>query len=174
MFKFKHIASGVIAGMLLVGCGGGISDEALEATGLKGAPKWVIEGGEGLYSAVGDAPIINNNVNFARTEALATARAEVAKQISVKVSSYLKKTTQRQDATLNEDIKNEITETAQKDLTNSSASAFWISDDGKRAYILVKLSEEAVDAVKKALEKQEINVVDLEQDAMKYKAQQQQ
>lgn len=174
MFKFKYIASSVIAGMLLVGCGSGISDEALEATGLKGAPKWVIEGGEGLYSAVGDAPIINNNVNFARTEALAAARAEVAKQISVKVSSYLKKTTQRQDATLNEDIKNEITETAQKDLTNSSASAFWISDDGKRAYILVKLSEEAVNAVKKALEKQEINVVDLEQDAMKYKAQQQQ
>lgn len=174
MFKFKHIASSVIAGMLLVGCGGGISDEALEATGLKGAPKWVIEGGEGLYSAVGDAPIINNNVNFARTEALAAARAEVAKQISVKVSSYLKKTTQRQDVTLNEDIKNEITETAQKDLTNSSASAFWISDDGKRAYILMKLSEEAVDAIKKALEKQEINVMDLEQDAMKYKAQQQQ
>lgn len=174
MFKAKYIASAVVAGMLLVGCGGGISDAALEATGLKGAPEWVIQGGEGLYSAVGDAPIINNNVNFARTEALAAARVEVAKQISVRVDSYLKKVTQRQDVALNEDVKNEISETSQKDLTNSSASAFWISDDGKRAYVLVKLSEDAVNAIKKALEKQEINVTDLEQNAMKYKASQQQ
>lgn len=162
MFKLKYIASSVLAGALLVGCGSGISDAALEATGLKGAPSWVIQGGEGLYSAVGDAPILNNNVNFARTEALAAARAEVAKQISVKVESFLKKSTQRQDAALNEEVKNEISETSQKDLVNSSASAFWISDDGKRVYVLVKLSEEAIAAVKKALEKQEIDVKNLE------------
>lgn len=167
MFKFKSLASAVVAGILLVGCGNGISDEALEATGLKGAPKWVINGGEGLYSAVGDAPIVNNNVNFARTEATATARAEVAKQISTKVESYLKKTTQRQDATLSEDVKNEVSEISGKDLVNSSVSAFWISDDGKRVYVLVKLSDEAVNAVKKALEKQEVNVADLEQTATK-------
>lgn len=162
MFKLKYIAGSVLAGALLVGCGSGISDAALEATGLKGAPSWVIQGGEGLYSAIGDAPILNNNVNFARTEALAAARAEVAKQISVKVESFLKKSTQRQDAALSEEVKNEIGETSQKDLVNSSASAFWISDDGKRVYVLVKLSEEAITAVKKALEKQEIDVKNLE------------
>ena len=167
------MASAVLVGALIVGCGSGISDEALEATGLKGAPSWVIQGGEGLYSAVGDAPIVNNNVNFARTEATANARAEVAKQIGVKVESYLKKTTQRQDATLSEEVKNEITETANKDLVNTSISAFWISDDGKRAYVLVKLSDGAKEAVKKALEKQQINVVDLEQTTQEKPQQQQ-
>lgn len=162
MFNLKYVASSVLAGALLVGCGSGISDAALEATGLKGAPTWVIQGGEGLYSAVGDAPIVNNNVNFARTEALAAARAEVAKQISVRVDSYLKKSTQRQDVALSEEVKTEINETSQKDLVNSSASAFWISDDGKRAYVLVKLSEEAITAIKKVLEKQEIDVKNLE------------
>lgn len=171
MFKVKYVASAVLAGILFVGCGNGISEAALEATGLKGAPSWVIQGGEGLYSAVGDAPIINNNVNFARTEALAAARAEVAKQISVKVDSYLKKSTQRQDATLSEEVKNEINETSQKDLINSSASAFWISDDGKRAYVLVKLSDEAIEAVKKVLEKQKIDIKDLENQNTKTTAQ---
>lgn len=47
-----------MAGALLIGCGSGISDSALEATGLKGAPSWLVQGGEGLYSAVGDAPIL--------------------------------------------------------------------------------------------------------------------
>lgn len=162
MMKLKYVGSAVVAGMFLIGCGHGISDAALEATGLKGAPTWVIQGGEGLYSAVGDAPIVNNNVNFARTEALAAARAEVAKQISVRVDSYLKKSTQRQDVALSEEVKTEINETSQKDLVNSSASAFWISDDGKRAYVLVKLSEEAITAIKKVLEKQEIDVKNLE------------
>lgn len=93
---------------------------------------------------------------------MAAARAEIAKQISVRVDSYLKKSTQRQDAALSEAVKNEISETSQKDLVNSSASAFWISDDGKRVYVLVELSEEEITAVKKALKKQEIDIRNLE------------
>lgn len=163
MFKIKYVASAVLAGILLVGCGNGISDAALEATGLKGAPNWVIQGGDGLYTAVGDAPIVKNNVNFARAEALASARVEVAKQIQVRVNSYLQKTTQRRDESLTEDVKNGINEAAQQDLVDSKPSAFWISDDGKRVYVLVRLSEEAVGEIRKKLKEQKIDVVDLEQ-----------
>lgn len=163
MMKLKYVGSAVVAGMFLIGCGHGISDAALEATGLKGAPTWVINGGEGLYTAVGDAPIIKNNVNFARTEALAAARVEVAKQIEVKVNSYLQKTTQRKDESLSEEVKNGINEAAKQDLVDSKPSAFWISDDGKRAYVLIKLSEEAVQEIRKKLKDQKIDVEDLEQ-----------
>lgn len=152
----------VIAGLLLSGCGSTISDSALEATGLKGAPKWVINGGEGLYSGIGDAPIIKNNVQFARTEALAAARAEIAKQIEVRINTYLQKITQRKDESLSEDARSEIREITKLDLIDSNLSAFWISDDGSRAYVLVKLSQKAIAEIRKKLKSQKIDIADLE------------
>lgn len=160
--NFKSILSLMAIGLFLVGCGNGISDAALEATGLKGAPKWVINGGDGLYSGIGDAPIIKNNVQFARTEALATARSEVAKQIEVRINSYLQKNTQRKNENLSEDVKNEIKEITKMDLIDSGLSAFWISDDGTRVYVLVQLSEKAVAEIRKKLKNQQIDVENLE------------
>lgn len=160
--NFKFILSLIAVGLLLVGCGNGISDAALEATGLKGAPKWVINGGDGLYSGIGDAPIIKNNVQFARTEALAAARAEIAKQIEVRINSYLQKITQRKNENLSEDVKNEIKEIAKIDLIDSGLSAFWISNDGARVYVLVKLSEKATAEIRKKLKNQKIDVENLE------------
>lgn len=160
--NLKSILGAIIAGLFLVGCGNTISDAALEATGLKGAPKWVINGGEGLYSGIGDAPIIKNNVQFARTEALAAARAEVAKQIEVRINTYLQKIAQRKNEALSEEVKNEIKEVAKLDLVDSNLSSFWISDDGARAYVLVKLSEKAIAEIRKKLKNQKINIDDLE------------
>lgn len=162
MLNLKYIFGAMVMGMLLVGCGNGISDAALQATGLKGAPKWVVNGGDGLYSGIGDAPIIANNVQFARTEALAAARAEVAKQIEVKIDSYLQKSQQRQNTLVQEDVKNKIGEIAKMNLINSKPSAFWITEDGKRAYVLVKLEENVVQEIRKKLEEQKIDVQALE------------
>ncbi|ANV97592.1 hypothetical protein BBW65_01670 [Helicobacter enhydrae] len=151
-----------VSALFFVGCGTHISEEALQKTGLKGAPSWVIEGGVGLYSGIGDAPIIDGNVNFARTEATAAARAEVSKQIGVKVTSYLNKQTDRKNKTLNEQVAGKIGENAQKYLTNTQPAGFWINDSGTRVYVLVKLADKEVEAIKKNLMDNQIDPKELE------------
>lgn len=160
--KTKSILTAIVTGFFLAGCVDGISEMALEATGLKGAPQWVINGGEGIYSGIGDAPIIKNNVQFARTEALAMARAEIAKQIETKINTYLQKNAQRKDAMISEEAKNEVKELARVDLIDSSLASFWISDDGSRVYVLVKLNEKTVAEIRKKLKNEQINVDELE------------
>lgn len=158
----KKYILGCLGALMLVGCGARISDEALEATGLKGAPKWVLEGGEGKYSAVGDAPIVSGNVNFARTEANAIARSELNKQIGVNLKSFLEKQTKRDNGNSNEKVIETIQESAKKYLIDTQPSGFWINDSGSRVYVLIKLSEEAIKTIRKTLKDQNIDIEHLE------------
>ena len=76
--------------IMLTGCGNKhIDNEALEDE-FENAPEWVLIGHEkGIFSAVGSARIGKSGMQFAKTAALAQARNELARQLSVKVESLV-------------------------------------------------------------------------------------
>ncbi|WP_104696964.1 MULTISPECIES: LPP20 family lipoprotein [unclassified Helicobacter] len=151
---FKILMLG-FAGLMLSGCmSGGISKEARESVGWTNAPKWVVNGNDGGYSAVGDAPIVDKNVQFARTEATAAARGELIKNIEAGVSTSLSKEGIRVDAQINEKIKSVVNEFAQHNLQGVGVEKTWIDDAGTRIYVLVKLDKESEKNLKNHLSKQ--------------------
>ncbi len=74
--------------LVLIGCGKKvkrIDNERFEKE-YEYAPDWVLAETSGeKFSAVGSARIGKGGIQFARTEALANARSELARQVSVKV-----------------------------------------------------------------------------------------
>lgn len=149
---FKWILTIAFAGFLMIGCGGGgLSPEAQEALGLQGAPRWITMG-DGTYSAVGSAPVVNKNIGFAKSEALTRARAELVKQLASKIKTSTSTESMRKDGTLTEQVKEEILSMAQLDLRDAQVSDMWATPDGKNLFVLVKLSDETVVKMKKAVE----------------------
>lgn len=159
----KWILGTAMAGFLMIGCSsGGLSREAQEALGLQDAPKWVTMA-DGPYSAVGSAPIVNRNLGFAKSEALTKARAELVKQLANKIKVSSETTSLRKDGTLTEQVKEDILAMAQADLKDSQVADMWATPDGKDIFVLVKLSEDAVTKMKKAIENGGSNVDAFEQ-----------
>lgn len=86
-----------VAGLGIVGCSsGGIGKVAQEKHGLKGAPAWVLgkSGSVGDFEAVGSAPIVGGDLDFARQEAMAAARQSMILKIYAYVDSKYEKTIQ--------------------------------------------------------------------------------
>ena len=151
---FKVILIGFV-GIVFVGCGfDGISKEAKAKTGLMDAPNWVIQGNDGGYSAVGDAPIINKNIQFARSEATASARGELVKKIIVKTTAELKKESVRDNDSLSEKVTSIVNEFAKQNIQGVGAEKTWIDSSGTRLYVLVRLSKEDEKTLKMLLGKQ--------------------
>ena len=88
------ILTAVFLAMMLAmaGCGKKvkkIDNERLEEE-YEHAPDWVLAEYDGeKFSAVGSARIGKGGIQFARTEALANARSELARQVSVKVRTLV-------------------------------------------------------------------------------------
>ena len=95
----KVLFGGIVTGLLIIGCankddalgvgGKSIDKKALQALSIQGAPNWVLNGGQGDMSAVGIADIINGDLGYARTEALALARDELARQVATEVEGVI-------------------------------------------------------------------------------------
>lgn len=153
----KSIASIAVVGLLFIGCGSRISDEALEATGLKGAPEWIINMGDGPYSGVGSAFIVDGDDDLARSEAAAQARAEIAKQIEVSVISFVEKSSERQDKSATTKAVSKVKEIAAQVMAGSRPSGFWINNDGSKAYVLVKLPLASVQQIRKSLKNEGVD-----------------
>ena len=146
--KVKLLAGSVIAAFLLIGCGGddslgvggkSIDKKALKALNLKGAPNWV--------SAIGDSEIVGGDLGFARNEALALARDELARQVSVKVEGVLINAKEKSKS----DFGTASMQSATSQITKQSTSTIlsgtkqtdtWITSDGTRIFVLAKLSPE--------------------------------
>lgn len=155
MKNFSKILVSGVMGLVLAGCAGNsISKAAKESVGWQNAPQWVIDGHDGGYSAVGDAPIIDKNVQFARTEATASARSELAKRIEARVTSNLKKEGIRTDGQINENVNNTIKEAAQRNMQGVKVERTWIDDEGTRIYVLVRLDKESTKELQSKLAKQ--------------------
>ncbi|TLD93847.1 hypothetical protein LS74_000410 [Helicobacter magdeburgensis] len=153
--KAKLLAGSVVAALLLVGCGGdnalgvggkSIDKKALKALNLKGAPNWVLNAGQGDMSAIGDAEIVGGDLGFARNEALALARDEIARQVSVSVKGSLLNAKSKTKSDMGDASMQSITEQITKQSTDTILSGTkqtdtWITDDGSRIFVLAKLDE---------------------------------
>jgi uncharacterized membrane protein len=110
-----------------------------------GAPTWVLESGiEGGISAVGSAKIGAAGMNFAKTEATANGRDDLARQIQVNVSNMLKNFTQTtgvgNQQTVDKVVANVSKQLAKQDLSGSKVSKLWISKSGT-LYVLVVMQD---------------------------------
>jgi hypothetical protein len=119
------------------------------------APKWVLNPEvEGGLSAVGSAKIGPAGIQFARTEALANARDELARMLSIKVKNMIKNFTQTTgigDQTTVDKVSAQVSkQVASQVLNGSKQKDMWISPSGE-LYVLVVLDPAAVkEAVRQA------------------------
>ena len=132
-----------------------VDNEALEEE-FKHAPAWVLNGyEEGSISAVGSAVIGKSGMQFAKTEALAQGRSELARQTSIKVKTLVNNFVQ-QTGLGDDQLVDRFSKQMTKQITNETLSGsrqkdMWISPSSE-LYILVVMDPTAVkESVKKQL-----------------------
>ncbi|MFO7838069.1 MAG: LPP20 family lipoprotein [Desulfosalsimonadaceae bacterium] len=162
--KLAGAAIFLLCAVFVAGCSStpsGVHGESSMAKEFKDAPDWVTNGGsntEGL-AGVGSARIGDAGVGFARTEAMAMARAEMARQIQVKVKDLVKNFTKQIGAGEGQTV-DKLSAQVSKQVTRQSISgsrqqASWISPSST-IYTLVTVDPERVqkyikDSVKTSL-----------------------
>jgi hypothetical protein len=107
------------------------------------APDWVLAEYSGeKFSAVGSARIGKGGIQFARTEALATARSELARQVSVKVrglvNTFAQQTGIGDDQTMDAFSKQVSKLVTDETLSGSREKDTWISPS-EDIYVLAVL-----------------------------------
>ena len=136
--------------LVLAGCGKKvkkIDNERFEEE-YKHAPDWVLAESQGEnFSAVGSARIGKGGIQFARTEALAIARGELARQVSVKVrglvNTFAQQTGIGDDQTLDAFSKQVSKLVTDETLSGSREKDTWISPS-EDIYVLAVLNREGV------------------------------
>ncbi|TYB33731.1 MAG: hypothetical protein FXF49_04815 [Flexistipes sinusarabici] len=118
---------------------------------LEGAPGWVINPNmEGGLTGLGSAKIGAAGMQFARTEAIAVARDEIARTISVKVKNMFKNFTQAtgvgDEETVDRVAANVSKQVANQTLSGTVPTKVWISPC-KEYYTLVVLDPGKVEGV---------------------------
>jgi len=126
-----------------------IEDEALKKE-LKEAPKWVLSGDEDEpFNAVGAARIGKGGFQFARTEAMAQGRGELARQVAVKVkslvNSFVQQTGIGDEQTLDSFSKQVSKLVTDETLSGSREKDIWVSPSSE-VYVLMVLDQAAVEA----------------------------
>lgn len=139
------------------------SKKGLAATGLSKAPSWFLLGGvkvgKGLdpYSAVGSARIVDNDMDFARSEALSNARGKLAARFSAHVKSvYSQLSNKKQgsgEATLSKSIEDRLRVSIDLALNGSMPTDTYISDDGSMLAVLIQMTPDGIADTKKALKR---------------------
>ncbi len=132
-----------------------VDNEALEEE-FKHAPAWVLNGyAEGGISAVGSAVIGKSGMQFAKTEALAQGRNELARQTSIKVkalvNNFVQQTGLGDDQLVDRFSKQMTKQITDETLSGSRQKDMWISPSSE-LYVLVVMDPAAVkESVKKQL-----------------------
>ncbi len=144
--------------LLVTGCSKKVKkvdNEALEEE-FKHAPAWVLNGhAEGSISAVGSAVIGKSGMQFAKTEAVAHGRNELARQTSIKVkalvNNFVEQTGLGDDQLVDRFSKQMTKQITNVTLSGSRQKDMWISPS-KELYVLVEMDPAAVkETVKKQL-----------------------
>jgi outer membrane murein-binding lipoprotein Lpp len=144
------VAALALGGMLLTGCSQTakkIDNEALQEE-FENAPEWVLTGHvKETTSAVGSARIGKGGLQFARTEALAAARDELARQLSVKVETLINNFAQ-QTGIGNDQMLDAFSKQVSRQITNETLAGsrqqdIWISPSAD-VYVLVVLEDEQI------------------------------
>jgi hypothetical protein len=139
-----------VCGILLAGCSPAakkIDNEALEEE-FENAPEWVLTGHlKEATSAVGSAKIGKGGFQFARTEALAAGRDELARQVSVKVETLVNNFAQQtgigNDQMLDAFSKQVSRQITDETLAGSRQQDIWISPSAD-VYVLVVMDNEQI------------------------------
>jgi len=151
--KAKHLttlACCLLMGLMVMACGKQVKqvdNEALEEE-FAHAPAWVLNGyEEGAISGVASAKIGKGGIQFARTEALARARDELARQVSVKVKSLVNNFVQQAglgDDQMADAFSKQVTrQVTNETLSGSKQRDMWISPSSD-IYVLVVMEAAAV------------------------------
>lgn len=125
-----------------------IDKKTLKTLKLDGAPNWVLNGGQGDMSAVGITTIAEGDVAYARTEALALARDELARQVATEVEGIFSRTQSMNAESVQKVSKQIIEQSVSQTLTGTKQTDMWISKDSSQLFILVKLSPELKEKLK--------------------------
>lgn len=136
--------------LVLAGCGKKvkkIDNERFEKE-YEHAPDWVLAEADGeKISAVGSARIGKGGIQFARTEALANARSELARQVSVKVrglvNTFAQQTGMGNEQTIDAFSKQVSKLVTDETLSGSREQDTWISPS-EDFYVLAVLEKMAV------------------------------
>ena len=121
------------------------------------APKWVLNPSlEGGISAVGSAKIGKAGMQFARTEAMAHGRDELARITSVKVKNMVKNFTQSTgvaDAETVDKVSSQVTkQVTNQAISGSKQKETWISPSNDIYVLVVVDASVAKDNVKQAVQ----------------------
>lgn len=118
------------------------------------APQWVCIGGreKEMITGVGSAESSPLGFNFQRTEAIAAARDEISRQISIRVKNIFKKfessTGVKKDKSVEKVAENVSKQLSYETLKNSKIIKFWKSPKGV-LYVLVGMpKKDVIDDVK--------------------------
>ena len=169
-FGLKTFGAIALGALIFAGCGDkddalgvgakSIDKKALKALSIQGAPNWVLNGGQGDMSSVGSADIINGDLTYARTEALAVARDELSRQVATEVEgAYQRAQTMSKDsgeAQMSVASEQLIRQTVSQSLSGTKQTDTWITQDASKMYVLIKLSPELKGKLQAQLKK-EIN-----------------
>ncbi len=154
----KVVLSLMLCWILAAGCSQTakkIDNEALREE-FENAPEWVLTGNlKESTSAVGSARLGKGGIQFARTEALAKARDELARQVSVKVETLVNNFAQQtgigNDQMLDAFSKQVSRQITDATLAGSRQQDIWISPSAD-VYVLVVMDEEQIkSAVKREM-----------------------
>lgn len=127
---------------------------------FNGAPDWVIVSGEGEnLSAVGVAVIGKSGLQYARIEATAAARDEMARTLSIKVNNMFKTFNQTtglgDDQSIDRVTVNVSKQLASQTISGSKQIGSWVSQCAE-LYVLVGLDETLV---KQAVKEESISSI---------------
>ena len=152
------VAFCLMMALMIAACGKQVKkvdNEALEKE-FAHAPAWVLDGYlDGEISGVGSARIGKGGIQFARTEALAKARDELARQVSVKVQSLVNNFVQQAglgDEQMADAFSKQVTrQVTNETLAGSKQREMWISPSSDLYVIVVMDAATVKESVKKGV-----------------------
>ncbi len=129
-------------------------------------PDWVTSPTyEGGIAGVGSAKITDLGFDFARKEAMANARADLARQIGIKVNStiksYVAKSGIDQNAAVDKVVEEVYQDVVSEDITGSRLEKTWESPEGELFVLMVVDNENIINGTVEAME--EMDDEDLEE-----------
>ena len=147
----KTTALGLVTATFLVGCGSTTKPATPKKEAVyvdaefQGAPQWVMAPFvEGAIADVGSAKRnAGNDFSFQREEAIADARNNLARQLSVKVNTMMKTFKSSTAETFDKSIESVSKQIASQTLVGSKTTKVWVSKTGT-LYVLVVLNPEIV------------------------------
>ncbi|RDU65816.1 hypothetical protein CQA53_05855 [Helicobacter didelphidarum] len=143
----KFVSVGVLAAFL-VACGG---DKAQPLTSNKDEPAWVNnmkaakEAANSLIAAVGQAKLLDGNINYATNQATMQARIQIAQSVSAGVEQAIKDMAQSDGLKISENSLQAAKQKVEATLQKTEMVQRWVdkSTNPQTLYVLVSMDKEA-------------------------------